>query len=111
MKEAERAELKAKIEATIIKTEEEIAHLEEMTKPIGPENAIGRVSRMDAINNKSVAEATLRSARRKLSNLRIALSKIDSPGFGICSRCKKPIPAPRLLFMPQSTRCVRCADR
>ncbi len=32
----------------------EIEVLKELTKPIAPENAIGRVSRMDAINNKSI---------------------------------------------------------
>ncbi|MCH2081213.1 MAG: TraR/DksA C4-type zinc finger protein [Saprospiraceae bacterium] len=107
----ERTILKSKIEATIIQTEDEIRQLEKMTQPISPENAIGRVSRMDAINNKSVAEASLRSASRKLNNLKLALSKIDSPAFGICTRCKKPIPSARLMFMPQSTRCVHCADR
>lgn len=111
MDAAQRAELKEKIIRTIEKTEDEIRRLEEATKPISPENAIGRVSRMDAINNKGVAEATLRSARRKLSSLQLALTKIDSPEFGICSRCRRPIPPARLMYMPQSTRCVHCADR
>lgn len=107
----ERALLKVKIEAAIGQAEEEIEQLESITQPIAPENSIGRISRMDAINNKSVAEATLRSARRKLANLRLALSKIETPDFGNCSRCKQPIPSARLMFMPQSTMCVRCADR
>lgn len=106
----ERAALKAKIAATILETEERIAQLEEATQPIAPENAIGRISRMDAINHKSVAEASLRTARKKWNNLRHALSKIDDPDFGLCSRCGGPIPSARLLFMPQSTRCVHCAD-
>jgi DnaK suppressor protein len=38
----------------IAKTESAIERYKELTKPIAPENAIGRVSRMDAINNKSV---------------------------------------------------------
>ncbi len=107
----DRKVLKEKIEETIRQTEKEIAQLEEATQPIGPENAIGRVSRMDAINNKSVAEASLRSSKRKLNNLRLALNKIDSPDFGICSRCKKPISPARLMYMPQSSRCVNCADK
>lgn len=107
----QRAELKEKIIAAIAKTVDEVNRLEEATQPISPENSIGRVSRMDAINNKSVAEAALRSARKKLGNLRLALIKVDLPGFGICSRCKQPIPTARLMYMPQSTRCVRCADR
>lgn len=107
----ERADLKGKILETIDKTEAEIEQLKEATQPISPENSIGRISRMDAINNKSVSEATLRSAKRKLAALQFALTKIDSPDFGNCSRCGNPIPSARLMFMPQSTRCVRCADR
>ena len=60
----ERAQLKEKIIATIAETKVKIQQLEVATQPISPENSIGRVSRMDAINNKSVAEATLRTARR-----------------------------------------------
>lgn len=85
--------------------------LEDATQPIGPENAIGRVSRMDAINNKSVSEASLRSSKRKLSSLKLALTKVDSPDFGICARCKCTIAPARLMFMPESTRCVNCAGR
>ncbi len=111
MTQEERTALKERIVEQLAQTEKEIHHLEDATKPISPENSIGRISRMDAINNKGVSEATLRSARRKLANLQLALSKIDSPDFGICVRCKSPIPPARLMFMPQSNRCVRCADR
>ena len=111
MTQEERNQLKEKITSAIQETEEKILKLEEATQPISPENSIGRVSRMDAINNKSVSEAALRTARKKLSNLRIALNKLDSPDFGICSRCGKAIQTARLMYMPQSTRCIHCADR
>ena len=107
----ERKELKAKIEETIAKTNEKILRLEEDSKPIPPENSIGRVSRMDAINNKSVSEAALRTAKRKLAALEHALTKIDSPDFGQCSRCGGKIQPARLMFMPESSQCIRCAAR
>jgi DnaK suppressor protein len=110
MNAEERAALKSKIEAAIVKTQDELNRLEEATQPISPENSIGRVSRMDAINNKGVSEVALRSTKRKLTNLKMALGKIDKPEFGICTRCKHPIPPARLMYMPESTRCVRCAD-
>ena len=62
-------EIKKKIESEILKTEEIILEYKELSKPIAPENAIGRISRMDAINNKSVTEAALRQAMEKLSKL------------------------------------------
>jgi DnaK suppressor protein len=111
MNTKEKEQLKIKIEEKIYQTEQEVTELEELTRPISPENSIGRISRMDAINNKSVAEAALRTTRKKLTSLKFAHSKIDSPDFGLCTVCKTPIPTARLLYMPESTRCVRCADR
>ena len=107
----ERAVLKKKINEAITQTELAIVPLLDATKPISPENSIGRVSRMDAINNKGVADAALRSAKTKLSKLQIALTKIDDPSFGNCSHCGNPIRPARLMYMPESTRCIRCADR
>lgn len=107
----ERRLLKQKIVDAIAQAREEIRHLEDATQPIAPENSIGRVSRMDAINNKSVSEAALRSSRKKLSSLEAALTKVDLPDFGACTRCGQAIPPARLMFMPQSNRCVRCAER
>ena len=101
--------LKSIILNSIDSTRIEIEQLKELTKPISPENAIGRISRMDAINNKSVNEAALRTAEGKFSKLQQALEKIDEPTFGICIRCKQPIPEARLLLMPESTKCVNCA--
>ena len=102
-------EIKEKILEEIDKTKVSIADYKEITKPISPENAIGRVSRMDAINNKSVAEAALRQAEEKLKKLNYMLTQVDKDDFGLCGKCNQPIPLGRLLFMPQSRYCVRCA--
>ena len=109
MDKRSRETIKNKIQDTIKVLQEDILDLEELTKPIGPENAIGRISRMDAINNRSVNEAALRSSRNKLSNLQNALSRVDDDDFGICARCHRPIQEGRLILMPESTRCVSCA--
>jgi len=109
MTSEERAALKESIQIKIVETKQKIIALDEVTQPISPENSIGRVSRMDAINNKSVSEAALRQAKKQLASLQIALTKVDDSSFGSCSNCKKPIQKARLLFMPQSAKCVRCA--
>ena len=94
----------------IQKTQDLIEEYKEMTKPIAPENAIGRLSRMDAINNKSVTEAALRKAEEKLRSLKYLKDRVNEDDFGLCRQCKQPIPLPRLMFMPQSQFCVNCAD-
>ncbi len=109
MTAAERQELKTTIDRKIKTTEEAIAEYKELTKPVAPDVAIGRISRMDAINNKSVMEAALRTAEEKLKGLLTAAEKIDDVDFGICTKCKGEIPLGRLKIMPGSTKCVRCS--
>ena len=111
MTEAEKSDLKKQINALIGKMKEDIASLEKMTQPVKPENSLGRISRMDAINNKSVMEVSLRNKRDKLTKLKVSLSNIDNENFGQCKMCKNLIQPKRLIYMPESNRCVRCADR
>ena len=110
MTSAEKEEIIARISEEIKKTELEIVDLKELTKPISPENAIGRVSRMDAINNKSVNENRLRLAEYKIKKLHHSLRKSEEPNFGICSRCGRDIQIGRLMLLPESNYCIRCAS-
>jgi DnaK suppressor protein len=102
-------EIEEKIRLEIQKTERLCSEYRELTKPIAPDDAIGRVSRMDAINNKSVTEASLRQAEKKLANLHKVLLSINTPDFGLCMKCKSEIPLGRILFRPESLLCVNCA--
>ena len=101
--------IQQKIVSELEATEILVAKYRELTKPIAPENAIGRVSRMDAINNKSVNEVALRKAELKVNNLKVALSKLDDSDFGICLQCKQEIPLGRILLLPHTVTCVSCA--
>ncbi len=109
MTTADKNDLKKKIEEMILKYEHDIKETEKMVEPVKPENSLGRVSRMDAINNKSVMEASLRNKISKRNKLKFALTQLDNEGFGKCSNCHKQINPKRLMFMPESTKCVRCA--
>jgi len=101
--------LKQKILDEISKTEKLIKEYKEMTKPVAPDCAIGRISRMDAINNKSVTEAALLQSKEKLRNLYLVFSKLGNDDFGLCLKCKNPIPSGRILIRPESLYCVNCA--
>ena len=106
----QRAQLKDLIDTSIDEVEEEIMQLKELTKPIAPDNAYGRVSRMDAINNKTINEASLRENKKKLQKLERAQRRIrEEEDFGKCSKCGEEIPFGRLEFMPWTTKCVQCA--
>lgn len=102
-------EIKQNILNEISKTETLIVEYKELTQPVAPDDAIGRISRMDAINNKSVTEASLRQAEEKLKNLKRVLLRVGTNDFGICIKCSKPIPEGRILYRPESLTCVDCA--
>jgi DnaK suppressor protein len=102
----QRAEIETAIHKLLSELRGKIVEYKELTKPIPPENAIGRVSRMDAINNKSVNEAALRQSEAKFHRLELALKKIEEPYFGICTKCGKPIPIGRIMLVPGAVTCV-----
>lgn len=60
MTNEEKKQLKAAMEKKMEELKVSINSLKEDTKPMGLDNSIGRVNRMDYINNKSVAESALR---------------------------------------------------
>lgn len=103
-------EMRTKIEAEIGKTRKSIAEYKEMSQPVAPDDAIGRISRMDAINNKSVTESALRKAEEKLRALDQVLAKVGTEDFGRCVRCRREIPLGRIMFRPESLFCINCAQ-
>jgi len=111
MTKEDREKLRETITTKVAGLKEELLELKELTRPEAPDCAVGRVSRMDAINNRSVNEAAMRKKQLKLSKLEEALEKIDSPDFGKCIRCGQEIPWGRIAIMPESTLCIRCASR
>lgn len=105
----ERLLIKTALENKFSKLTKDIEDLKELTRPESPDSAIGRVSRMDAINNRSVNEATLRKKKIQYSKIKTALNDINQSDFGICIRCGKTIQKERIMLMPESKVCVNCA--
>ena len=111
MKDSEKKEIKEAIEAKVLELTQRIKDLQVATKPMGLDSAVGRLSRMDYINNKTIDEANLRSSISKVQALERWLDLIDTQKFGKCSRCGNEINPKRLLFMPESMRCIKCAAK
>ena len=111
MKSEEKLELESIIKQELNKTKVKVEELLELCKPIAPENAIGRISRMDAINNKAINEAALIKANDKMRLLKLALKNLNEPGFGLCKGCGNTIQPKRMALMPQSLFGVQCAQK
>ncbi len=105
----QKTELEAQIQARMQELKADIIAYEQLVQPISPDNAIGRLTRMEAINSKSINEAALEKARDTLAGLERALGKIGHPDFGLCRECEEPIPPARLMALPETDLCVQCA--
>lgn len=108
MTEQEREKLNYIVIEKLESLKDEIIELQELTKPIPLDASIGRVSRMDAINNKTINEASLREKKNTFQKMEKTLDRINSEDFGVCLKCGEEIPFGRLEYMPYTTRCVNC---
>ncbi len=110
MTKSEREEIRAAMLAQMSEIRGSLAAHKESSRPVEPDNAIGRLTRMEAISARHISQASLENASTRFSRLENALKRLDTDDFGICSMCEEDIPFKRLLLIPESTRCVGCAD-
>ncbi|HAW45908.1 MAG TPA: molecular chaperone DnaK [Roseovarius sp.] len=110
MNDTERARFRARITARLAEIDEEDARGREGQATVTlDQQAIGRLSRQDALQSQAMARAT--HARRDVERrrLRAALDRIDEGEFGYCEDCGEEIAPARLELDPGTTRCISCA--
>lgn len=73
------------------------------------QQSVGRLSRMDAIQQQAMAQAE--KARRAVLAIRFkaALERLEDGEFGYCAECGDQIPTARLEIDPTAPLCVGCA--
>lgn len=74
------------------------------------QQAVGRLSRMDAMQQQAMAKAT--QARRDQVKTRIAaaLKRMNEDEYGYCTECGDDIPTKRLELDPTTPQCISCAS-
>ncbi|NIQ95787.1 MAG: TraR/DksA family transcriptional regulator [Desulfuromonadales bacterium] len=81
---------------------------QESSRPVDLNEPIGRVTRIDAIQQQSMAQAGRRAQELQLSRVKAALAAMASGDYGLCRRCEEPIAYTRLKVSPESPFCVDC---
>ncbi|MFD1344705.1 TraR/DksA family transcriptional regulator [Litorisediminicola beolgyonensis] len=74
------------------------------------QQAVGRLSRQDALLSQSMAKATQARRDRERRALAAALARLEEGEFGYCEDCGEEIASGRLRLDPTVTRCVECAS-
>lgn len=71
------------------------------------QTAVGRLSRMDAMQQQAMAVASQNRQEERLLMIKLALERIEDGEYG---ECLMPIPIARLEFDPAVSCCVNCTD-
>ena len=72
--------------------------------------SVGRLSRMDAMQQQAMAQAGERARQRDLVRIEMAERRIAAGDYGYCEECGEEIPDGRLAIDPMATHCVNCAS-
>lgn len=75
------------------------------------QQSVGRLSRMDALQNQAMAKAQQQRRDTQALRLTAALRRIQEDEFGYCDSCGEDIPLRRLELDPAAVQCVSCASR
>ena len=72
------------------------------------QSSVGRLSRMDAMQQQAMAKATREKAQLRLGQCKLALSAFDRDEYGLCRKCEEPIGYRRLSAKPEAPFCLEC---
>ncbi len=73
------------------------------------QDSVGRLSRMDAMQQQAMAQAQERRRKAERARIKAALERLDQGEWGYCMQCGEEIAQARLSHDPSVARCVGCA--
>ena len=109
MKLSEQEKFKPVIEQKVNELRLLLKEKDETAQAVKPDNAIGRLSRIDAMQLQQMSIELRRQREAELSRLERALRLIEEGDYGMCPRCEDDIEPKRLEAAPDAIFCFKCA--
>lgn len=72
------------------------------------QQSVGRLSRMDAMQQQAMAKANLEAQETRLRQVQAALRWMESGEYGLCRSCDGDIGYRRLKARPETPLCLDC---
>lgn len=96
----------------LLKLRDQLTHqltaAREGSKPVDLDEPIGRLSRMDAMQQQQMTQAHRRRMEVRLQQVKAALSRHERDEYGHCVFCDDVIGFGRLSVRPESPMCLAC---
>ena len=101
------------LRALLVERQRELAALlansDSSTKPVTlDQQSVGRVSRIDAIQQQQMALANQQQTRQLLVRTELAPQRIATGDYGACGQCGESIAFARLQAQPFARLCIEC---
>lgn len=106
--ETQRESLRALLQQKLDEVQHGLLTSREDARPVGLDLSIGRLTRVDALQQQHMAAARRRGLETQSAQIQQALSKLQAGTYGACARCGEPIGYARLKVRPESPYCIRC---
>ena len=108
MTQEERERIKDQINYEISILEKSINTLSELLNGEVQSDANDWFTSKESNPSKEINELALEKAKQRIVILKNVLLRVDTPAYGICVKCNKPIPFERLKAIPSTIRCLSC---
>ena len=104
-------ELRSELERELGSLVKSMAITDEALRPVQlDQTAVGRLSRMDSLQNQSLTKNLRERESLKLSLIQGALERMERGDYGLCESCGGQIPFGRLFVVPESPSCAGCGQ-
>jgi len=103
-------ELKADLLILEKELNEILTQANDAEKTVDLDLPIGRLTRMDAIQQQKMEEAGRNQSKLRLGQVNTALRMYQEDEYGYCRKCEEPIGYARLKAKPEAPFCLDCQN-
>lgn len=105
------AELQEELERQLARLERSMRTTEEAMEPVELDQAaVGRLSRIDSLQNQGLTRNLQERERAKLAQIHGAFRRLAEGTYGLCITCGSEIPFGRLYVVPEAPTCTACGE-
>lgn len=103
-------ELEGLLLRALEKLHKSMAATDEAAQPVElDQTAVGRLSRMDSLQNQAMSSNLQDREQARLAGILAALERIEAGTYGVCEECDDAIQYGRLMVFPEAATCAGCA--
>lgn len=102
-------ELKGELERQLARLQKSMRITDEALRTVElDQTAVGRLSRMDSLQNQALSAGLRERELARLSQIVEAMARLEKGSYGVCTSCGGEVPFERLFVFPEASECAAC---